>query len=72
MPWAIRFERVAGPDVLRFEDLEKRRPGAGEIVFKVVAVSLKGGRQAGKHSTSGRRITVSARNIRPPCAKNGP
>lgn len=37
---AIRFDRLGGPEVLRFEDVSDRRPGAGEVLLKVEAVGL--------------------------------
>ena len=40
MPKAIRFDRVGGPEVLRFETVDERSPGAGEVSLKVEAVGL--------------------------------
>ena len=40
MSRAIRFDRFGGPEVLRFEDIADRRPGAGEVSLKVDAVGL--------------------------------
>jgi NADPH2:quinone reductase len=40
MSRAIRFDRFGGPEVLRFEDIADRRPGAGEVSLKVHAVGL--------------------------------
>ena len=40
MPQAIRFDRTGGPEVLRFEQVPARQPGAGEVVLKVEAVGL--------------------------------
>jgi NADPH:quinone reductase len=40
MSQAIRFDRLGGPEVLRFEDVADRRPGAGEVSLKVEAVGL--------------------------------
>ena len=37
---AIRFDRLGGPEVLRFEDIADRRPGAGEVSLEVQAVGL--------------------------------
>ncbi|MDR3514907.1 MAG: zinc-dependent alcohol dehydrogenase family protein [Azospirillaceae bacterium] len=37
---AIRFDRLGGPEVLRFEDIADRQPGAGEVSLKVEAVGL--------------------------------
>jgi NADPH:quinone reductase-like Zn-dependent oxidoreductase len=37
---AIRFNEVGGPEVLRFEDVPERQPGAGEVLLKVEAVGL--------------------------------
>lgn len=40
MPKAIRFHELGGPEVLRFEDMPDRRPGAGEVLLTVEAVGL--------------------------------
>ncbi|MGC1458413.1 MAG: zinc-dependent alcohol dehydrogenase family protein [Steroidobacteraceae bacterium] len=40
MSRAIRFSHLGGPEVLRFEDIVDRRPGAGEVSLKVEAVGL--------------------------------
>ena len=40
MPKAIRFDRVGGPEVLRFETVAERSPGPGEVSLKVEAVGL--------------------------------
>ncbi len=40
MPKAIRFDQLGGPEVLHFEDLPERQPGAGEVLLKVQAVGL--------------------------------
>ena len=40
MSKAIRFDRLGGPEVLRFEDVADRKPGAGEVALKVQAVGL--------------------------------
>lgn len=40
MPKAIRFDRVGGPEVLRFETVDERSPGTGEVSLKVEAVGL--------------------------------
>lgn len=40
MPKAIRFHQFGGPEVLGFEDVPERRPGAGEVQLKVEAVGL--------------------------------
>jgi NADPH:quinone reductase len=43
MSQAIRFDRLGGPDVLRFEEIADRLPGAGEVLLKVEAVGLNRG-----------------------------
>jgi len=40
MTRAIRFDRLGGPEVLRFEDVADRRPDTGEVSLKVEAVGL--------------------------------
>ncbi len=40
MPKAIRFNHLGGPEVLHFEDVPERQPGAGEVLLKVEAVGL--------------------------------
>ena len=40
MPKAIRFNQVGGPEVLHFEDVPARQPGAGEVLMEVEAVGL--------------------------------
>ncbi len=40
MPKAIRFNQLGGPEVLHFEDVPERQPGAGEVLLKVEAVGL--------------------------------
>ena len=40
MPKAIRFDRVGGPEVLRFETVDARAPGSDEVSLKVEAVGL--------------------------------
>jgi NADPH:quinone reductase-like Zn-dependent oxidoreductase len=40
MSRAIRFGRLGGPEVLRFEDVVDRQPGVGEVSLKVDAVGL--------------------------------
>ena len=40
MPNAIRFDRLGGPEVLRFEDVAERQPEAGEVSLTVEAVGL--------------------------------
>ena len=40
MSKAIRFSELGGPEVLRFEDVPDRKPGAGEVALKVEAVGL--------------------------------
>jgi len=40
MPKAIRLNQLGGPEVLRFEDVPARQPGAGEVLLKVEAVGL--------------------------------
>ncbi|MGI4756437.1 MAG: zinc-dependent alcohol dehydrogenase family protein [Janthinobacterium lividum] len=40
MPKAIRFDQLGGPEVLRFENVPERAPGAGEVLLKVEAVGL--------------------------------
>jgi NADPH:quinone reductase-like Zn-dependent oxidoreductase len=40
MPKAIRFNEVGGPEVLHFEEIPERQPGAGEVALKVEAVGL--------------------------------
>ncbi len=40
MPKAIRFDRTGGPEVLRFETIDERAPGTGEVLLKVEAVGL--------------------------------
>lgn len=40
MPKAIRFNELGGPEVLRFEDIPERQPGAGEVLLKIEAVGL--------------------------------
>lgn len=40
MPKVIRFHELGGPEVLHFEDVPKRQPGAGEVLLKVEAVGL--------------------------------
>jgi NADPH:quinone reductase-like Zn-dependent oxidoreductase len=40
MPKSIRFHRLGGPEVLRFEEIAERAPGAGEVSLKVEAVGL--------------------------------
>ena len=40
MTKAIRFDRLGGPDVLRFEDVAERQPGAGEVLLRVRASSI--------------------------------
>ncbi len=40
MSRAIRFSHLGGPEVLRFEDILDRQPGAGEVSLKVEAVGL--------------------------------
>jgi len=37
---AFRFERHGGPEVLRFEDVEIREPGAGELRIRNTAVAV--------------------------------
>src|SRR5262249_31538653 len=37
---AFRFERHGGPEVLRFEDVEIREPGAGELCIRNTAVAV--------------------------------
>jgi NADPH2:quinone reductase len=37
---AIRFHELGEPDVLRFEDVEKPAPGAGEVLVRVHAVGV--------------------------------
>ena len=40
MPKAIRFDRVGGPEVLRFETVAEQSPGSGEVSLKIEAVGL--------------------------------
>jgi NADPH:quinone reductase-like Zn-dependent oxidoreductase len=40
MSRAIRFDRLGGPEVLRFEDIPDRQPGAGEVALRIKAVGL--------------------------------
>ena len=40
MSRAIRFDRLGGPEVLRFEEIADRQPDAGEVSLKVEAVGL--------------------------------
>ena len=40
MPKAIRFDQLGGPEVLHFENIPERQPGAGEVLLKVEAVGL--------------------------------
>ncbi len=40
MPKAIRFNQLGGPEVLHFEDIPERTPGAGEVLLQVEAVGL--------------------------------
>ena len=40
MTKAIRFNQLGGPEVLRFEDVGERQPGAGEVLLTVEAVGL--------------------------------
>ena len=40
MPNAIRFHELGGPEVLKFEEVPARKPGAGEVLLKVEAVGL--------------------------------
>ena len=40
MPKAVRFNQVGGPEVLHFENVPERQPGAGEVLLKVEAVGL--------------------------------
>jgi NADPH:quinone reductase-like Zn-dependent oxidoreductase len=40
MSKAIRFSQLGGPEVLTFEDIPERQPGAGEVALKVEAVGL--------------------------------
>ncbi len=40
MPHAIRIHRTGGPEVLRWEEVEVGRPGAGEIRLRHTAVGL--------------------------------
>lgn len=40
MPQAIRFDQFGGPEVLRFETIAERQPGAGEVALSIEAVGL--------------------------------
>ena len=40
MSRVIRFDRLGGPEVLHFEDINERLPDAGEVSLKVEAVGL--------------------------------
>jgi NADPH:quinone reductase-like Zn-dependent oxidoreductase len=40
MSQSIRFDRLGGPEVLRFEEIADRQPDAGEVSLKVEAVGL--------------------------------
>jgi len=40
MSQAIRFDRLGDPEVLHFQDIDDRPPGAGEVSLKVEAVGL--------------------------------
>ncbi len=40
MTKAIRFDQFGGPEVLRFEEVGERQPGAGEVLLAVEAVGL--------------------------------
>lgn len=40
MPTAVRFNQFGGPEVLQFEEVAERQPGAGEVSLKVEAVGL--------------------------------
>ncbi len=40
MSQAIRFDRLGGQEVLHFEDINDRPPGAGEVSLKVEIVGL--------------------------------
>jgi NADPH2:quinone reductase len=38
--WAIRFHEIGGPDVLRWEEVEVPRPGAGEVLLRNTAIGV--------------------------------
>jgi NADPH:quinone reductase-like Zn-dependent oxidoreductase len=40
MPKMVRFDRLGGPEVLRFEEESPKQPGKGEVRLKVQAVGL--------------------------------
>lgn len=40
MPTAVRFNQFGGPEVLQFEEVAERQPGAGEVSLTVEAVGL--------------------------------
>lgn len=40
MSRAVRFDRLGGPEVLRFDDVADRQPQAGEVLLKIEAVGL--------------------------------
>jgi NADPH:quinone reductase-like Zn-dependent oxidoreductase len=39
---AVRFHEYGGPEVLRYEDVERPDPGAGEVLLRVAATSFNG------------------------------
>ena len=40
MSRAVRFDRLGGPEVLRFDDVADRQPQSGEVLLKIEAVGL--------------------------------
>ncbi|MBI5923793.1 MAG: quinone oxidoreductase [Betaproteobacteria bacterium] len=38
--WAIRFHQIGGPEVLRWEEVEVRRPGPGEVLLRNTAIGV--------------------------------